>query len=129
MKRPSIPRKDVRPVVAALFVLATAAAVADAAGTLHRIGPVTWHPKRYVGHELDLAGYPLARHPGYVIFSDEAHGRISAHDLPVTGKAIADLKLHRRYRIRGRFVDGGLEASNGNPYHLELTAAPVLAPH
>lgn len=100
---------------------------AGAAGPVHRIGAVTWHPKRYAGKILDLVGYPLVRHDGYVLFSDEAQGAVSAHDLPVTGNDLGKLKLHRRYRIQGKFIHGGLKASNGNPYHLQLTTLPKPA--
>lgn len=114
----------------AAFILIAAATSPTSAATLTRkIGSVTWHPRRYIGQVLDLVGYPLARHDGYVLFSDEAHGRISSHDLPVVGKAVAALELHHRYRIKGRFMRGGIKASNGNPYHLELTAIPVLTRH
>ncbi|MBZ9708638.1 hypothetical protein FJ970_19460 [Mesorhizobium sp. B2-1-8] len=126
MNNLSIRRMFACSALAALMILTSAATSADAAGALHRIGAVTWQPKRYIGQELELMGFPLARHSDYVLFSDEAHGRISAHDLPVVGSGIAGLELHRRYRIRGNFVRGGLKASNGSQYHLELTAPPYL---
>ena len=128
MNDPTFPPTALRPFLLALAILVAAATGESAAGTVHKVGAVTWHPKRYVGRVVDLVGYPLARNRGYALFSDEARGKISAHDLPVVGKGVAGLRTHMRYRIRGKFVRGGLHASNGNPYHLELTAAPVPAP-
>ncbi len=115
-------------VFAAILIATCSVGSPGAAATLHRIGSVTWHAKRYKDTVLDLVGYPLARRDGYVLFSDEAHGKISAHDLPVTGTGIDRVKLHHRYRIRGKFILGGLKASNGNPYHLQSTSTPLPAP-
>lgn len=108
----------------AAALLAAAPALAQAA-PVHRVGAVTWHAARYAGKVVTLRGYLLAHRPGYILFSDEPGGKISAHDLPVTGTGIAAIKARRKYRLTGRFVKGGLKASNGNPYHLELTAAPT----
>ena len=121
-------RRNATSMFLATALVVAAAATASAAGAPHRIGSVTWHPKRYAGKVLDLVGYPLVRHDGYVLFSDEAHGAVSAHDLPVVGTDLGKMELHRRYRIQGKFVHGGLVAGNGNPYHLQLTAPPKPAP-
>ncbi|MBZ9799596.1 hypothetical protein [Mesorhizobium sp. ES1-4] len=121
-------RQSAARIFIAIGVAAAAATVASAGGAVHRIGSVTWHPDQYAGQVLDLVGYPLARRDGYVLFSDEAQGAVSAHDLPVAGANVDKMQLHRRYYIQGKFVGGGLKASNGNPYHLQLTALPKLAP-
>lgn len=105
--------------------LAAAVAAGPAHATVHKVGAVTWHAARYAGRNVDLAGYVLVKKPGYVLFSDEPGGRVSAHDLPVIGAGVAALRLHKKYRLRGAFVHGGFKASNGNRYHLELTAPPV----
>jgi len=101
--------------------------VANAANVpiAHKIGSVTWHAARFVNQDLALSGYLLLRADGYVLFSDEPSGAISAHDLPVTGHGIDTVVPNVRYIISGHFVHGGLVASNGNPYHLELTAVPT----
>lgn len=110
--------------VAAL--LAATPALAQAA-PVHRVGAVTWHAARYAGKVVTVRGYLLARKTGYILFSDEPDGGISAHDLPVIGAGIGSVKAKTEYRLTGRFVKGGLKASNGNPYHLELSAAPESA--
>lgn len=93
---------------------------------IHRVGHVTWHPTRYAGKVVEMKGYLLRREKGYLIFSDEPGGRISSHDLPVSGRGIDSIKGRHEYLITGRFVKGGLHASNHNPYHLELTAPPKV---
>jgi len=108
---------------------AGAVAASPAHATVHKVGAVTWHASRYAGRKVDIAGYVLVKKTGYVLFSDEPGGKVSAHDLPVTGTGIAALSLDKKYRLRGAFVRGGLKASNGNPYHLELTAPPVALGH
>lgn len=109
------------PFVAALM-LATPA-LADL--PVHKVGKVTWHPLGYVGKTIALKGYLLQRDKGFILFSDEPGGKISAHDLPVTGTGIDTLKDHQLYLLHGRFTKGGLVAANGNPYHLELTEPPT----
>lgn len=112
---------------AALLALVLSAATfgpAWAADAIHKVGAVTWHPAKFVGQTIVLTGYLLVRATGYVLFSDEPSGGVSAHDLPVTGSWIDGLLPNKRYNIEGVFVQGGLDASNGNPYHLELVAAP-----
>lgn len=91
---------------------------------VHRVGKVTWHPLGYVGKVIALRGYLLQRDDGYILFSDEPGGKVSAHDLPVTGPGIETLTDHQPYLLYGRFVKGGLAAANGSPYHLELTEPP-----
>ena len=102
-----------------------AAEVTPADTHLRKIGAVTWHPLKFVGKEVTLSGYMLSREKDYVIFSDEPTGRISSHDLPVSGPGTEALQSHKKYKIQGKFLDSGLVATNGNTYHLELTAAPV----
>ena len=97
-------------------------AVADTA--VHKVGQVTWHPFKFVDQEVALVGYVLVREKDYVLFSDEPRGKVSAHDLPVSGAGFDQMELLKKYLIKGRFLDHGLAASNGNSYHLELTALP-----
>jgi hypothetical protein len=94
------------------------------APALRRVGAVTRHPNRYVGEVVRLSGFLLKREPGYILFSDEPGGRVGRFDLPVTGRGIDEIQPRHRYHIEGRFLDGGLAAANGNPYHLELSAPP-----
>ena len=110
--------------VALVAVASAGAAIAASPPTVHKIGAVTWHAAKFVNQDLVLSGYLLLRADGYVLFSDEPGGRVSQHDLPVTGAGIELVQPKIRYAIRGHFVHGGLVASNGNPYHLELSAVP-----
>ncbi|MBI1170263.1 hypothetical protein GC209_02585 [bacterium] len=91
---------------------------------VHKVGKLTWHPAGYVGKVLAMKGYVLQAGDGYVLFSDEPGGAISAHDLPVQGTGFDQMKPGTLYLLHGTFVKGGLKASNGNPYHLDLTAPP-----
>jgi hypothetical protein len=105
-----------------------ASLLADAASATApalKVGAVTWHAAKYAAKDVRIMGFVLARDPGYILFSDEPNGSISAHDLPVTGPGITDMMDGKRYLLVGRFVKGGLQATNGNLYHLELTAPPV----
>lgn len=89
-----------------------------------KVGAVTRHADGFVGQHVRLIGYLLAREPGYILVSDEARGRITRYDLPVTGAGIDGMLPLKKYVIEGEFLDHGLTASNGNAYHLELSAAP-----
>ena len=91
---------------------------------VHKVGAVTWNARKYASQQVTVRGYVLAIDAGYVLFSDEPTGAISAHDLPVTGPGVDQMALKGKYTLQGRFVAGGLTASNGNPYHLELTSPP-----
>ncbi|MDR3471287.1 MAG: hypothetical protein P4M09_06315 [Devosia sp.] len=110
--------------LAALLVSSPALAAQPVA---HKVGAITWHAARYVSETLTIVGYVLARDAGYVLFSDEPTGAISAHDLPVTGPGIEQLQQGKKYVLVGRFLAGGLKAGNGNTYHLELSAPPVAS--
>lgn len=110
-----------RAIIVTLAVVYLLAPAPAGAASPHKIGAVTWHPARYVSQRIALRGYVLVASAGYVLFSDEPTGKVSAHDLPVVGTGIDQLRAGRRYVIRGTFVDGGLKASNGYRYHLELT--------
>jgi len=113
-----------------MALAATLALAAPAlAETVHTIGHVTWHPAGYVNHVVSMKGYLLKVEKGYVILSDEAGGDISVHDLPVTGPGWDSFLPGKLYLIHGRFVKGGLAASNHDPYHLVLTEAPKLLSH
>ena len=115
---------------AAVAVLCLGLAGTALAGeVIHKVGRVTWHPTGYVGKVLAMKGYVLKAEDGYVLFSDEAGGAISAHDLPVNGVGFDTMKMGTLYLLHGTFLKGGLTASNGNPYHLELTEAPQILPH
>ncbi len=92
------------------------------------IGQVTRHPAQYVGKELRLVGYVLRIEKNDAIFSDEAAGAITAHDLPVNGPGFADLQVGHKYLIDGTFLDHGLVAGNNNPDHLILTTPPQSTP-
>ena len=111
----------------ALAALCLAGPVSAEAGTIRKVGAVTWHPARYAGQDVVLVGYLLLRENGYVFFSDEPTGKLSAHDLPVTGSGLDAIRPDRRYILHGTFVYGGLTALNGYDYHLNLTADPVAA--
>jgi len=101
----------------------------EAATVVHKVGAVTRHPSEFIGQKVVLEGYALAIEPGYVLLSDEATGKIGAHDLPVTGSGADAMQLTQKYLIEGILLDRGLTPNNGSPYHLELTTAPVEAGH
>lgn len=106
-------------------LLAQGAPASNAAAVvIYNVGAVTWHAKKFTSQTLTIKGYVLAQSSGYLLFSDEPTGKISSHDLPVTGPGIEQMQLAKGYILVGQFVAGGLSASNGNPYHLELTAPP-----
>ncbi len=121
---------DLRRLAAALAAAALvgAAAVHPAASApvVHKVGAVTRHAAKFIGQDVVMRGYLLARADGYILFSDEPGGRIGRYDLPVTGAGIDAIVAHKRYVIEGMFLDHGLTASNGNPDHLELTKPPQL---
>jgi hypothetical protein len=117
---------------AAAFAVAAIVAVcgdgrARAAPTVHKVGEVTWHAKSFIGKDVTVVGYVLAVEKDYVLVSDERTGKISAHDLPVTGAGIDQLQPAMKYVLEGKLLDRGLRASNGSPYHLDLTAPPQAA--
>lgn len=90
------------------------------------VGAVTRHAIQYVGLSVLIRGYLLKSESGYVIFSDETTGAVSRYDLPITGTGIQSMQPNQAYLVRGTFRSGGLTASNGNTYHLELSAPPIL---
>ncbi len=94
--------------------------------TAHTVGEVTRHVQSFVGQTVLLRGYLLKKESGYVIFSDEATGSMSNFDLPVTGQGIDLIQPNQAYLVQGVFLGQGLTASNGNPYHLELSSLPTL---
>lgn len=92
---------------------------------IHTIGQVTRHVAGFVNQEVQVQGYMLVGlNKNYVIFSDETGGAIGIFDLPVTGVGVEELIFKQKYILRGKFVYGGLNASNHNQYHLELSALP-----
>ena len=93
-----------------------------------RVGYAMSHRTTLQGTMVRLKAYLLAQAKGYAIVSDESSGAIGPNDLPVTGDDITLLAPNHAYLLTGRLVAGGVAASNGNTYHLELTAAPVPAP-
>lgn len=100
---------------------------AACADIIHKVGKVTWHAVTYQGRPVALVGYLLASKDGYVLFSDEPRGAISAHDLPVTGAGYDTMKAGQKYLLHGIFVKGA-RYGNGNLYHLELTSPPEAYP-
>jgi hypothetical protein len=119
-------RRSLRSVVAAA-VVAVAAHPAGAAPLVHKVGAVTRHAAKFIGQDVTMRGYLLARESGYILFSDEPGGRIGRYDLPVTGAGIEGIVPGKRFVIEGTFLDHGLTASNGNPDHLELNQPPQPA--
>jgi hypothetical protein len=112
---------------AAALVAGAAVHPAASAPTVHKVGAVTRHAPAFIGQDVVMRGFLLARENGYILFSDEPGGRIGRYDLPVTGDGIDQIAPRKRYVIEGRFLDHGLTASNGNPDHLELTQPPQPA--
>ncbi len=90
------------------------------------IGSISRHPQNYLNQTVTVAGYVLKQQNGYAIFSDEATGPIGQYDLPVIGTNINGLTMKQKYVLTGILKYQGLTSSNGNPYHLELTALPEL---
>jgi hypothetical protein len=113
----------------AAAALAGVAAVHPAASapSVHSVGAITRHAAKFIGRDVAMHGYLLARKHGYILFSDEPGGRIGRYDLPVTGTGIDTIVPRKRYVIQGTFLDHGLKASNGNPDHLQLSKPPQLA--
>ena len=101
--------------------------LAGAAGaeTVHKVGKVTWHTASYDGQDVALQGYLLVSGAGYVLFSDEAGGAVSAHDLPVTGAGYDTMVKGKKYLLHGKFIKGAA-FDNGSVYHLELAVPPQL---
>lgn len=116
--------RPARSQVLALVLCLLAGSAAATPAVVHKVGAVTWNAGKYASQLVTVRGYVLALGVGYVLFSDEPTGAISAHDLPVSGPGVDQMVLKGKYTLQGRFVAGGLTASNGNPYHLELTAPP-----
>ena len=112
---------------AAVLTVALGSQAGGAANAVHKVGAVTWHASKFGGKDVVLEGYVLAKGPGYVLFSDEATGKITAHDLPVTGPGADTMQTKTKYVIEGVFLDQGLYASNGSLYHLELPTPPSEA--
>ncbi len=103
-------------------------APAPAEPALYRVGHVTWHPQGFVNQPVRIVGYLLRREVGYLLFSDENHGPVTLHDLPVTGSGLDLVAFGPKYLLSGVFLPSGLVASNKNPYHLQLTSPPRVAP-
>ncbi len=91
---------------------------------LQTIGQVTRHASDFAGQEVKVAGYLIKKETNSLIFSDEAMGVISNFDLPVTGPGIDSVQPKQKYILEGKFIQGGLQSSNNNPYHLELSGDP-----
>ena len=108
-----------------LALLAATVMPAHAASTpIHKVGAVTWHAKKYSDQVVTVVGFVLVRDGSGVLFLDEPTGNISIHDLPVTGPGVDQLKPAMKYVLQGRFISDGSKGSNGNPYHLVLSAPP-----
>ncbi len=109
----------------AAVTTAMAFPVVAATPAIHKVGAVTRHAASFVGQDVVLRGYVLAREPGYILFSDESRGAISRYDLPVVGDGADQMALKTKYLIEGKFVDGGLTTVNSSRYHLELSKPPT----
>ena len=92
--------------------------------TLHTVGQITWHAKPFVNQKIRIQGYLIRSEKNYILFSDESSGPITLHDLPVVGTGVETIQPGKKYILEGIFLDTGLQASNGNPDHLELTTLP-----
>ena len=93
-------------------------------GPVRTVGSVSRHPTDFVGKTVTLSGTMIRTEGDYIIISDETGGAVGLYDLPVVGDGI-DIPLPgKTYLFTGTLVQGGLKASNGNPYHLELTRPP-----
>ncbi len=88
------------------------------------IGTVSRHAQNFVNKNVRVEGYALAIKDGYAIFSDESTGPIGYYDLPVTGPGVNSLQTKQKYLLNGILIYKGLNASNNNPYHLELSNPP-----
>ena len=106
--------------MAAILIAGSAAAAA----VTHKVGEITWHPADFVDRDIVVTGYLLRREKDYVIFSDEPRGKVTAHDLPVSGPGLDQIQPTKKYVIEGKFLDHGLAAANGSRYHLELSGPP-----
>jgi len=111
-------------VVAALLAPGVALAASTVADPIHRVGDITFHPKKFVGKHVIMRGFLLKQETGYALVSDESGGKIGPRDLPVTGAGLELMKPNTLFIIEGNFLDKGLTASNNNKYHLELTVPP-----
>ena len=112
----------------ALIALALLFASGPALAASHktqRVGSVTWHATRFLTKSVDLVGYVLFIGQGYVLLSDEPGGRISAHDLPVTGPGVETMVPKQKYEVIGVFQAGRVGATNGNPDFLALSQPPT----
>jgi len=90
--------------------------------------PVMRRTKYFAGMMVQMHGYVLQMNSAYSIVSDEKSGAVTGGDLPIVGVALEKLAIGTQYLFRGTLVKGGLTASNGNPYHLELANDPVPYP-
>ncbi len=89
------------------------------------VGYVTrHHAAELVNTEIKVPGYMIKNLGTYIIVSDEKVDVPNPHDLPVMGTGISRIVPLKKYLFTGKFVKGGLNASNKNPYHLELIVAP-----
>lgn len=93
---------------------------------LSSIGSITHQASNFLNQTVKVQGYLLKKENGYAIFSDEPSGAISQYDLPVVGTGVDTVVPNKKYILEGRFVAGGLQSSNGNLNHLELTSPPQL---
>jgi hypothetical protein len=89
------------------------------------VGYLMKHRQSLVGVETAIEGYMIKKDTGYIIFSDEKIDTPNPNDLPVNGSGEERIMPRQKYILTGRLVYKGLAASNGNPYHFELTKKPV----
>jgi hypothetical protein len=90
------------------------------------IGYVTrHHAAELVNTIIKMSGYMLKREKGYIIISDEKVDIPNPHDLPVTGNGVDLVKSLKKYTFTGKLVYQQLNASNQDPYSLQLITPPV----
>lgn len=96
-----------------------------ATGSILTVGEVSRHPQNYVNQTVTITGYVLEQQNGYALFSDESGGAIGPYDLPITGSGVSGLSVKQKYILQGSLKYQGLNATNHNPYHLEVVSISV----
>jgi hypothetical protein len=120
--KPATPKSNVDQKI----IIPIAPLAATSSLPVYTVGHVSRHVLPFVNQKVRLQAYLLEKDTNYIIVSDEPSGSLSRYDLPVEGKGIDVLQPGYLYIIEGVILDHGLHASNGNPYHLELSQLPIL---
>jgi outer membrane protein assembly factor BamB len=90
----------------------------------YTVGAMSRHPTSFQNLVVKIKGYLLKKDAGSLIISDEPDGAIGRYDLPVVASGLDAVVAGKPFLFTGRIVEGGLEASNGNPFHFELIQPP-----